>query len=214
MTAIPRRLIGIAIPLALGGLELVHPASPAAAGWWIPFHIALIVGYGLLVAVLWSVPNAHATVARAVLAVFLASNVLFLAIDGVGAQSDADALSANPLVEALANVTGAAWSLALLSVAATLQLVGRTRIVVGGSILAWLTFVASSYLPGAGLASRAAAVATGAWAVYTAGTSAVPFALLVFAAVLRQHVGPEAALGMLSIALSLAITGRRSPTVT
>jgi hypothetical protein len=206
---LPRRVVGIAIPLAIGVLELVHPASPTAAGRWIPLHGALIVGYGLLVASLWLRLRVPAIVSRLALGVFFTANFVFLAIDGVAvglaAQSDASsatALSSSPLVETLANVTGAAWSLALLSVAATIQPIGRSRILVGGLIVTWLSFVSSSYLPGAALASRGAVVATGAWAVYTAGTSALPFALLVFAAVLRQHVGPEAALGMLCIALA------------
>jgi len=196
---LPRRVVGIAIPLAIGVLELVHPASPTAAGRWIPLHGALIVGYGLLVASLWLRLRVPAIVSRLALGVFFTANFVFLAIDGVAvglaAQSDASsatALSSSPLVETLANVTGAA----------TIQPIGRSRILVGGLIVTWLSFVSSSYLPGAALASRGAVVATGAWAVYTAGTSALPFALLVFAAVLRQHVGPEAALGMLCIALA------------
>jgi hypothetical protein len=222
-----RRVVDVAIPLALSALELVHPAGSgdqavlAAGGWWIPLHIALIVGYGLLVASLWllvrRVGGAFALVAGASLGLFLASNFLFLAIDGVGiglaAPSDptaANELWSSPLVVTVANVTGAAWSLALLAVAAALQPVARTRIGIGGMTIIWLAFAASSLVPGAALASRAAAVATGAWAVYTTGAGALPFALLVFAAVLRQHVGPEAALGMLCIALAHVLQSEAS----
>jgi hypothetical protein len=219
--ALPRRVVDIAVPLAVGALELVHPAGfgdqavLAAAGGWIALHVALIVGYGLLVVSLWSLLHGQAgvfaTCTRLALSLFFASNCLFLAIDGVGlglaaqsAPAAAAALWTSPVLETLANVTGAAWALALVAVAAARQPVGRTPVAVAGMAITWLTFVAGSYLPGATLASRGLAVATGAWGVYSAGAGALPFGLLLFAAVLRQHVGPEAALGMLCIALARA----------
>jgi hypothetical protein len=67
----------------------------------------------------------------------------------------------------------------------------------------WLSFVASTFVPAGGPVSRVAALATGAWSVFAVGARRVPFALLVFAAVLRQHAGPEAALGLVCIAFAL-----------
>ena len=48
-----------------------------------------------------------------------------------------------------------------------------------------------------------------AWLAYRGGTADIGSALLVFAAVLRQHVGPEAALGLLCVAAALAWPRRR-----
>jgi hypothetical protein len=70
--------------------------------------------------------------------------------------------------------------------------------------LTWLTFAASVPPLGAPqVISRGAALAVGAWVVYRTGTAGVPAALLVFAAVLHQHVGPEAALGLVFVSLAL-----------
>jgi hypothetical protein len=229
-----------AAPLALAVLELLHPTWPdgsvaqgvAAAGvWWVPLHVLLIAGYGVLALCLSRVvpdrPRTYRLAARISLLAFVACNTIFLAIDGLAvgllASTDptsADTLWNSPAVQALANLTGATWALTLLLVAPMLHSVtlassvtaGQTSRVmapltptlIAGLALTWLTFTASSYLPGAALASRAAAIATGAWATFTEGASTLPFALLVFAAVLHQHAGPEAALGMLCLALALA----------
>jgi hypothetical protein len=107
-------------------------------------------------------------------------------------------------VAALANLTGATWSAAVLSVAAALHPTGRVAGV--GLTATYLAFVASA--PPLALplvVSRLTALATGAWVAYSRGPSAAPFALLAFAAVLRQHVGPEAALGMLLVFVALMI---------
>jgi hypothetical protein len=220
----PRRsIVRVAEPLALAALELSHPTwsgeasqgVAAAGGWWIPLHVLLVVGYGVLARLLWT----PAAVARALLVLFAVCNTAFLAVDGlvvgVLAGSDpsaADALWASPMVDALANLTGAAWAAALLATAARRYPAEEPpAVVVVESVLTWAVFVASGFVPLAGAISRVLAVATGAMAVQASGRAAVPFALLVFAAVLRQHVGPEAALGMLCIAVALAFRGRSSP---
>ena len=218
------------MPLALGLLELSHPTwtdgsvaqGVAAAGhWWIPLHVALIVGYATLGWTLW--PAARS--ARLLLAVFLVCNTAFLAIDGLAvglvAESNppaADALWNSEPVEVLANLTGATWAGALLWTAAQSRGIHdrgsattRLRVACG---LCWLAFVASAWLPVAGVASRALALATGAGVVYASGARGLPRALLVFAAVLPQHAGGEASLGMLCLALAAAsrlVTGRSSP---
>jgi hypothetical protein len=55
------------------------------------------------------------------------------------------------------------------------------------------------------LVSRLAATATAALLVYARGAQAIPPALLIVSAVLRQHVGPEAALGLVFLAAALSI---------
>jgi hypothetical protein len=221
---IPRRsTFGVGVALAIAFLELSHPTwsgvsiseGVAAAGaWWIPLHVLLIVGYGVLVWVL----RGPSVVTRAFLGLFAASNTVFLAIDGVAvgalSQTDpvaADALWNSPPLGVLATLTGAAWAAALLAAAAALSAGRERRPVVIESSLTWVTFVASGFLPFAGAISRVLAVASGVLAVQATGRVSVPFALLVFAAVLRQHVGSEAALGMLCIALALALRGRSGP---
>jgi hypothetical protein len=215
-------ILRLAVPLALAGLELGHPTwsggvsqgVAAAGGWWIPLHLLLIAAYGVLIWLLWT----PAVVARALLGLFAACNTAFLAVDGVAvgllARSDpaaADAVWTSPMVDALANLTGAAWSAALLATAVQRYPADAPPAVVVESALTWAAFVASGFVPLAGAISRVLAVATGALAVQATGRAAVPFALLVFAAVLRQHVGPEAALGMLCITLALAFRRRSTP---
>jgi len=186
----------------------------AASGGWIPLHVLLIVGYGVLVRILWT----PTTATRAFLGVFAASNTAFLGVDGLAvgllSQMDpraADALWYSPPVGALANLTGAAWAAALLAAAVELYPSRERRAVVVECTLTWAAFVASSFLPFASAISRVLAVATGAMAVQATGRASVPFALLVFAAVLRQHVGSEAALGMLCVAIALALRERSGP---
>ncbi len=218
-----RSVVVVGVPVAIGVLVLSHPTWPgdsisegfaAAGNWWIPLHVLLIVGYGMLVWILWT----PTTAARALLGVFAASNTAFLAVDGLAVgvlrQTDpgaADALWNSPPVGALANLTGAAWAAALLAAAAERYPSAERRAIVVESTLTWAAFVASSFLPFASAISRVLAVATGAMAVQATGRASVPFALLVFAAVLRQHVGSEAALGMLCVAIALALRERSGP---
>ena len=209
----------LVVPFALAALELSHPtwsegtvsqAVLGSGGWWIPLHVLLLVGFLAVVGLLWAAASAR--LARVALVAFGVCNTAFLATDGAAvgllALSDpqaADQLWNSPLIAALANVTGAAWAASLLCVAASVARVGRSRPVLFGLTLTWLTFVASAppiALPS--IVSRLAAVATGAWTVYTTGGGGVPFALLVFAAVLPQHVGAEAALGLVLVGLALA----------
>ena len=212
-----------AVPLAIAVLELIHPTwagvsisdgVAAAGGWWIPLHLLLIVGYDVLVWILWT-PTGPT---RALLCVFAASNTAFLGVDGVAvgvlSQTDpaaADALWNSPPVGALANLTGAAWAAALLAVAAERSPSAGRRYVLIELSLTWVAFVASSVVVFAAAISRVLAVATGAMAVQATGRASVPFALLVFAAVLRQHAGSEGALGMLCVAVALALRRRSGP---
>jgi hypothetical protein len=214
----------------------VSQAVGAAGGWWLPLHLLLLIGYAALVWLLW-VPG---TVPRILLVSFVVCNTAFLGLDGIGigllAPADpgaADRLWNSSLVTLLANLTGAAWAASLLSVAASLLPGGASRSsgtalhtggarsraagsrpVLLGLGLTWLTFVASGLpLAAPTVFSRLAAVATGAWVVYGRGTAALSFALLVFAAVLRQHVGAEAALGMLLVGIALVLRERSAPAV-
>jgi hypothetical protein len=199
----PRRL-ALGVLVGVAALEVAHPGVDQAAGdWWLAVHTLLIVGYLGVVALLWRLTSS--TPARAALVAFCIANTVYLAVDGLGvgllARSDAAAaegLWTSLSVEVLANVTGALWAAALLLLADSRGRVGRL-----GSVLTWLTFVAGTLLAGAALLSRIVAVGTGGYIVYRQGIKAASVALLVFAAVLRQHVGPEAALGLLCIAVAL-----------
>jgi hypothetical protein len=229
VTSEPGRTVSGAVPkilvsLLIGGLALIHPtwtdgsvsqAVASAGGWWIPLHLLLVVCFALLVVSLWTSirdrRGTFPTAARVLLAAFLICNSFYLVIDGVGigvlAESDpsaADVLWGSPWLAGLANATGATWAGSLLCVAQTLG-TPRGRAPLVGLALTWLAFVAGATpLAGtAALVSRVAAIGTGAWVVYADGPRQIPFALLVFAAVLRQHVGAEAALGMLFIFLGL-----------
>src|SRR5919202_4037745 len=191
-----RSVLGVGVAVALAVLELSHPTwsgesvseGVAAAGaWWIPLHLLLIVGYAVLVWILWT----PATLTRVVLGVVVASTTVFLAIDGLAvgliSQTDpaaADALWNGPPVGPLVSLTGAAWSAALLATAVEHYPSEERRIVVIESALTWAAFIASGFLPFAGIISRVLAVATGAMAVQVTGRASIPFALLVFAAVL------------------------------
>lgn len=214
--ALTLRGLRIVVPCALAALELSHPTwsdggvSPAvmaAGGWWIPLHLLLVAGFAAMVRLLW----VRATTARISLVTFLICNTAFLGLDGIGVgllapvdPGAADRLWISALVTALANLTGAAWAASLLGVAATHVRGSTNRAVTIGLGLTWLTFVASATpLAAPSLISRLAAAATGAWVVYVSGASGVPFALLVFAAVLHQHVGAEAALGTLLVGIAL-----------
>jgi hypothetical protein len=208
--------LAVAPPIALGVLALLHPtwtgdsvATAARSPDWIPIHVGLLVGYAALVGVLWPGGDRRRPAALA-LAIFALTNAVYLAVDGLWigrlALSDpnlADALWTAPAVNVLANLTGATWCIALL-VRATLEHdVRGDRLLLGGLVLTAGLLIASLALPYAGLAARLAAVGTGGLALYRVGVFALPFALLVFASVLRQHVGPEAALGMLCVAVAL-----------
>jgi hypothetical protein len=182
--------VGTCLVLAL--LELVHPASEGGSVW-VPLHVALLVAYAALCTLLWLSTPSH--LARAALVAFGLANTLFLAIDGLLG------LSSTP-VQLLADVVGALWCLALFALAAQ----HGDRPTFALLVLAWLAFVASAAPLGiTPLVSRALVLAAGAWLVYRSGTSAMPAALLVFAGVLRQHVGPEAALGMVCVAIAGAL---------
>ena len=132
------------------------------------------------------------------------ANTIFLVLDGVFAP--ADSVATNAL---WGNVTGAAWCLVLLSLAAALSPAELDRPTTLLLILTWVAFIASATpLPAGPLLSRAVAVASAAWLAYRGGVSALPSALLVFGSVLRQHVGPEAALGLLLVAAALGFSVR------
>jgi hypothetical protein len=211
------RALPIFVPIILAALELSHPAWSAgtvsqavvaAGGWWLPLHLLLLAGYGILVWLLW----VRDVLARSLLVLFLLCNTAFLGLDGVGlgllAAADpgaADRLWNSGLVVALANLTGATWAASLLSVAAYQVRASTNRPAWIGLGLTWIAFVASATpLAVPSLVSRLAAVATGGWIIYATGTSGVPFALLVFAAVLHQHVGAEAAFGLVLVGIAQA----------
>jgi hypothetical protein len=210
------------VPVLLAALELSHPAwsdgsitqaIASAGGWWIPLHVLLALGYGLLVAVvLWQPPLCWS---RPLLVTFCVVNTAYLGVDGlIVARVDpgtAEALWTSSWVAALANAVGATWAAALLACALAFLRAAPGRSVHIGLAATWLAFIAGATFPAAALASRLIALTTGVILVYTRGAAALPFALLVFAAVLRQHVGPEAALVMLLIAAAIALSERSDP---
>jgi hypothetical protein len=222
-------------PAAAAVLELLHPTWPDDAifqavapvvGWWVTVHVLLL---GLFPALLWTLslelPSRHARVeslARVLLLLAALGNAAFLAIDGVGTAvlifsiRSADAAAAltsmwnSPLLIALADLAGGAFALALLATAAAIYREARSGLALLALMVTGLAFLASA-LPNASpalLISRIAAVVAGAAMVYRSGANALPFALLVFAAVLPQHVGPPAALGMLMVGAALFLRAR------
>jgi hypothetical protein len=205
------------LPVALAALELLHPVAPGAEGaaWWgwIPLHLGLLVGYTALAWLLWRV--ACGRFMRGALAAFGAVNTVYLLTDGVAVgvlgranPADAQVLWASPLVSVLADASGAIWAAALLLLAAA----DAPRPVKAVCALTWLAFVASAQPVGLPIvAGRALALASGAALVYAQGARCIPAALVIFSAVLRQHVGPEAALGLLLLAPVLSARGRSSP---
>jgi hypothetical protein len=209
------RVARIVVPIALAALELSHPtwsngdvaqAVAATGAWWLPLHVLLIAGYGALVWLLW-LPGGFA---RAMLIAFLVCNTAFLAIDGLavgllaqGNPDEADRLWTSPLVTLLANLTGATWAASLLFIARFYGPKGRPALM--ALVLTFVAFVASAPpLSVPTLISRLLAAATGAWIIYASGPKNLPLAALAFAAVLHQHVGAEAALGLVLVSLALA----------
>jgi hypothetical protein len=150
---------------------------------------------------------------RVALVVFFLANAMFLVVDGlvVGLRAatdpvGVDAIWESPTVILLANVAGAAWCLALLSLAAVRVPADLDRATAFLLALTWLVFlVSATQLQAAQPLSRVAAIGTAAWLVFRGGAPALPCALLVLSAVLRQHVGPEAALGIVLVAAALVL---------
>jgi hypothetical protein len=229
----PRRLLVLAAPSA-AVLELLHPTWPDDAifesiapvlGWWLALHVLLL---GLLPGVLWTLwlelPRRRGgakSLARVLLIIAAIANAAFIAIDGIGTgllilYARAAALTVlwnSPLLTGLADLAGGAFALALLATAAALYREARTGLAVVALIVTGLAFLASALpnLSAVLLISRIAALVAGAVVVYRGGGSRVPCALLMFAAVLPQHVGPPAALGILLIGVALLFRGRSSP---
>jgi hypothetical protein len=106
----------------------------------------------------------------------------------------------SPWTTALADLTGALWCAALLSLA-----VGRSlsRQLVQLALLIWAAFVASLVTPAAiVVGSLALVVAVYRTYLGLGARAGVTFGLFALAALARQHVGLEAALGMLWLALA------------
>ena len=223
-------------PPCVAVLELLHPIWPDDAifetvaplvGWWLALHMLLLVLFPMVLWTLWlELPPMRGrleVVARALLIVAAIANATFIAIDGIGtgflivdARSNAAGLAAmwnGPLLVGLADLSGGAFALALLVTSAALYREARSGLALAALVTAGLAFLVSA-LPGASPAvpiSRIAALVAGVAMVYRGGAGHMPFALLVFAAVLPQHVGPPAALGTLLVgaALFLRASSRR-----
>jgi hypothetical protein len=207
-----RAWVAVAVPLAVGVLQLTHPtwsdgsvadAVLAAGAWWIPLHVLLIAGYVALAVTLWP-PRAFG---RALLVAFLVCNTAFLAVDGlvVGSlassnPSAADDVWNSPLTLGLADLTGALWCAALLAIATSRVAAPRTTLLLAAVI--WLTFVGSLVVP-AMIVVGSLALVVAVYRTYLGrgAPAGVTFGLLALAALARQHVGLEAALGMLWLAL-------------
>jgi hypothetical protein len=233
----PRRAL-LLVPPTAAVLELLHPTWPDDAivqvvapvvGWWLAVHVLLVC---LVPVVLWTLSlelppggGGSAFLARTLLVTAALANAAFIAADGLGTgllilnTGSADSAAAlttvwnSPVLIALADIAGGAFALAVLTTASALYPDARRGVPFFGLVVTALAFLASA-LPGGSqalLVSRIAALVAGAAVVYRSGAHDVPFALLVFAAVLPQHVGPPAALGMLLIGAALLFRGRSSP---
>jgi hypothetical protein len=213
----------------------VYQGVAAAVSWWIAVHLLLIGLYALvaihLAVVLSGTNNLVAVAARVLLVAVVVCAAAYLTLDGVvvgllvwsGQERDAaarasielsvDALWESSLSAALANLAGASWACALLCTAVALFPQGRSRVaLLGLGLTATALLMAVFPLPPAlawlGSLSRVTAIATGAYVVYSAGASHLPFALLVVGATLPQHVGPPAVLGMVCVFLATASHAR------
>jgi len=213
--------VAVGVPLALGVLQLTHPtwtdssvseAVIDAGAWWIPLHVLLIAGYVALALTLWP----SGLVARALLLAFVVCNTAFLAVDGlvVGGlalsnPSAADDVWNSPLTLALADFTGALWCGALLAIAASRVAAPRPTLLLVAVV--WLTFVGSLVVP-AMIVVGSIALVVAVYRTYLGrgAPAGVTFGLLALAALARQHVGVEAALGMLWLALAAGSVGLRA----
>jgi hypothetical protein len=230
--ALPLVLIALSLahPVWSPGTS-VFEGIAAASERWLVVHALLTVGFPALAVVLYRLlPNdgwRGLPAARMVLALFAITAGGFLIVDGVitgalvqsavgqdAAQQGAvaetvAALWSGPLALVLANLSGFALALALFATGLALYPAARER-----RILIGLAIVSAALL-GGGLGSvfgfpwppavaRLAATVTGAIAVYQQGGALVPFALLVLAGVLPQHVGVEAQTGMACVFLAFA----------
>jgi hypothetical protein len=180
----------------------------AAGAWWIPLHVLLVVGYVALAWALWPANR----IARVLMALFVVANTAFLTLDGVLVgylttvdPGQADTLWGSPGVRVLADVTGATWCAALLAISGAYATVSKPLMV--GLAITWLAFVATGV-------SWIVAVGVAGVLTYLTGTAGLAAALLIIASVQRQHVGPEALVGMLLVAVAGAIDvarGRSTP---
>jgi hypothetical protein len=234
--------IAVGVPLVVGALQLAHPSWSGGSisdavletgPWWVPLHVLLLVGYVALALTLWP----DNSLSRALLVAFVLCNTVFLIVDGLlvgnlaaSNAAAADSLWNSPATIALGDLTGALWCAALLAIGATRAPVSQRSGSPPGwlivlAVLIWAGFVASLVTPAAIVIGSLALV----FAVYRTysrrgARAGVTFGLLALAALARQHVGVEAALGMVWIALAAlgdalqgpavpasALTGRSDP---
>jgi hypothetical protein len=211
-----RDCAAVGVPLALGVLQLIHPTW--TGGSWIPLHALLLVGYIALALTLW--PKNFLT--RVLLAAFVVCNTAFLLVDGIvvgsvapSTPSAADSVWNSPIAIGLGDLTGALWCAALLAVGVT-RVSGQQlrhappRWLIVLAFLIWAGFVASLVTPAA-IVVGSLALVFAVYRIYTrrGAHAGVIFGLLALAALSRQHVGLEAALGMLWIALAALVDALR-----
>lgn len=207
--------------------DAVYETVAPIVGWWITLHLLLVALFPVVMWTLWlelqPARNALRRSAAALLAVAAVSSTAYLALDGLGTGLMVEAAQAldpagrhavaaalvgmwtSPLVTGLVDTAGGSLALALLCTATALFPAAWNRSILSGLVITGAALILSAFAGGslALLVSRAAGLFTGGMLVYRTGASAVPFALLVFAATLPQHVGPPAALGMLLIQAAL-----------
>ena len=139
------------MPVALAVLEILHPtwtdgsvsdAVRTAGPGWVPLHVALLLGYLLLAAVLWMF--APSQLARVMLVVFGVCNSVYLGIDGIAVgvlTQNADALWSEPWVMLLADATGATWAASLLLLTERWRTSSTVRV---ACLVVWLAFLATA----------------------------------------------------------------------
>lgn len=228
---VPLATAGLEITHPTWSDDAVFQAVAPVATWWITLHLLLIALFALLAWTL-SVELQYARspagdIARVLLGVFVVCNSAFLAVDGVSTgllvqaglsmqpaqqaivQQVVAAMWESPLMAGLANAAGGAWALSLLACAAALYAQARAPLPLLCLVATILALAAEVIAPApfsgaASLVARVAALAAGALLVYRSGARVIPFALLAFAAVLPQHVGEQAELGLLCVFGALA----------
>jgi hypothetical protein len=211
--------------------ETVYKGVAPVVDWWITLHLLMLVLFALVALTLFLSVAAQrgpaAATARFALGFFVVGNSAFIGIDGIGsglfikgAQGLPDAEQAgveqalqslwnSPMSEFFARWQWLAWLIGSGASALTLYPQARGRVslavlgvglvlVIGGGLGLDLDLGVPVWSLGV-----VAAIAAAAVLARRRGASAIPFGLLLLAAVLPQHGSPPGAIGVACLGLAL-----------
>jgi hypothetical protein len=211
--------------------DTVYKGVAPVVDWWITLHLLMLVLFALVVLTLFlSIANQRGpapAAALVALGLFVVGNSAFIAIDGIGsglfikgAQDLATAEQAgveqalqnlwnSPMNEFLARWQWLAWLIGIGASALALYPQARGRVslallgvglvvVLGGGLGLDLDLGVPVWSLGV-----VAAIAAAAMLARQGGAFAIPFGLLLLAAVLPQHGSPPGAIGVACLGLAL-----------